>query len=123
MQNVEIACHSYEDIKPKKGDFVYFDPPYIPSDKVSFTQYSKSDFGEKDHRKLAEFCSKLNRKGVKYMISNSNTDTTKNIYVNSKHIQSHEIQVMRTISGSKDKRGMAGELIITNYNEYDGRLF
>ena len=123
LQNVEIACHSYEDIKPKKGDFVYFDPPYIPLDKVSFTQYSKSDFGEKDHRKLAEFCSKLDKRGVNYMISNSNTDMTKDIYVHSEHIEFHEIQVMRTISGSKNNRGLAGELIITNYNEYDGRLF
>ena len=57
------------------------------------------------------------------MISNSNTDMTKDIYVHSKHIEFHEIQVMRTISSSKNNRGMAGELIITNYNEYDGRLF
>ena len=123
LQNVEIACHSYENINPKEGDFVYFDPPYIPVDKVSFTQYSRSDFGEKDHRKLAEFCSKLDKNGIKYMISNSNTDMTKDIYVHSERIQSHEIQVMRTISGSKNNRGMANELIITNYNEYDGRLF
>ncbi|MAV13423.1 MAG: hypothetical protein CMC28_00325 [Flavobacteriaceae bacterium] len=123
LQNIEIACHSYENIDPKKGDFVYLDPPYIPLDKLSFTQYSKSDFGEKDHRKLAKFCVKLDKRGVNYMISNSNTDMTKDIYVHSEHIQFHEIQVMRTISGSKNNRGMAGELIITNYNEYDGRLF
>ena len=123
LQSVDISCHSYEDINPKKGDFVYFDPPYIPMDKISFTQYSKSDFGEKDHRKLSEFCIKLDKRGVNYMISNSNTDMTKDIYVHSENIQSHEIQVMRTISGSKNNRGMAGELIITNYNQYDGRLF
>ena len=57
------------------------------------------------------------------MISYSNTDMTKNIYVKSEHIEFHEIQVMRTISGSKNNRVMAVELIITNYNQYDGRLF
>ena len=115
LKNVQIECHGYENIEPKKGDFVYFDPPYISLDKVSFTQYSKNDFGEKDHRKLASFCSKLDDSGVKYMISNSNTEMTKDIYVTGNNIKIKEFKVMRTIAGSSNKRGLANEIIIKNY--------
>ena len=115
LQDITIKCHGYEHIKPNEGDFVYFDPPYIPLDKTSFTKYSSDDFVEKDHRKLADFCSKLDDDGVFFMISNSSTKLTKEIY---SQFTLKEIQVMRTIAGSHSKRGMANELIITNYNNF-----
>ena len=115
LQNIIIKCHGYEHIKPKEGDFVYFDPPYIPLDKTSFTKYSSDDFGEKDHRNLADFCCKLSKNGIFFMISNSNTKLTKEIY---SQFTLKEIQVMRTIAGSHSKRGMANELIITNYDNF-----
>jgi DNA adenine methylase len=115
LQDITIKCHGYEHIKPNEGDFVYFDPPYIPLDKTSFTKYSSDDFGEKDHRNLVDFCCKLSNNGIYFMISNSNTPLTKEIY---SQFTLQEIQVMRTIAGSHSNRGMAKELIITNYNKF-----
>tara|TARA_Y100000768_G_C23985251_1_gene688417 strand:+ start:833 stop:1678 length:846 start_codon:yes stop_codon:yes gene_type:complete len=115
LKNIEIKCHGYDDIKPNKGDFVYFDPPYIPLEKTSFTKYSSDDFFEKDHRLLMNFCRKLDQNGVYFMISNSNTSLTKEIYSN---FNIKEIQVMRTIAGSHSKRGIAKELVITNYSDF-----
>jgi len=115
LQDITIECHGYEHIKPEKGDFVYLDPPYIPLDKTSFTKYSSDDFAEKDHRNLVDFCSKLNDDGIFFMISNSSTPLTKEIYG---QFTLKEIQVMRTIAGSHSKRGMAKELIITNYTDF-----
>ena len=45
-----------------QGDFVYIDPPYIPIDKVSFTQYSKNDFGLEDHINYSNFLEKISNK-------------------------------------------------------------
>ncbi|MDC3013441.1 DNA adenine methylase [Candidatus Marinimicrobia bacterium] len=115
LKNIEIKCHGYDSIKPNEGDFVYFDPPYIPLEKTSFTKYSSDDFFEKDHRLLMNFCRKLDQNGVYFMISNSNTSLTKEIYSN---FNIKEIQVMRTIAGSHSKRGIAKELVITNYSDF-----
>ena len=110
LNSVEIGCHGYDKIKPKKGDFVYFDPPYLPLEKNSFTKYSKDDFKEKDHVTLKRFCNKLDKEGILFMISNSSTDLTKEIYSD---FNIREIEVMRTIAGSHDKRGLVKEVVIT----------
>ena len=115
LQPVDIQCHGYEKIKPKKGDLVYFDPPYLPLEETSFTKYSSEDFSEKDHVTLKQFCNKLDQKGIFFMISNSNTELTKEIYSDFNIL---ELQVMRTIAGSHSKRGMADEVLITNYTDF-----
>ncbi len=114
LQNVEIACHSYEDINPQEGDFVYFDPPYIPVDNVSFTKYSKDDFSRDEHIKLSEFCSKLTESGVYFMLSNSDTAESRDIYSSEeRYIKSFLVQ--RNIASKAKNRKKVKELIITNY--------
>ena len=49
------------------------------------------------------------------MISNSSTDLTKEIYSD---FNIREIEVMRTIAGSHDKRGLVKEVVITNYTDF-----
>ncbi|PIE85256.1 modification methylase [Candidatus Gracilibacteria bacterium] len=79
----EIKLQSFEQVleKAKKGDFVYFDPPYdVLTESANFTSYDKSGFGQDMQRKLAEVCKKLDKKGVKFMLSNHNTPFIREIY-------------------------------------------
>jgi len=65
----------------RKDDFVYFDPPYQPlSQTASFTGYTKDLFKEADQERLAEAFRKLDKKGCKVMLSNSDTKFVRGLY-------------------------------------------
>jgi len=103
----------YESIKEaKKGDFVYFDPPYYPLKKESFTTYTKDNFLENEQEKLAEVFRELDKKGCKIMLSNSDTDFIKNLY---KGYKINLVSAKRMINCDATKRGAINEVVITNY--------
>ncbi|MEM2786240.1 MAG: Dam family site-specific DNA-(adenine-N6)-methyltransferase [Candidatus Nitrosotenuis sp.] len=59
LKKTEIALASFEAVekKARKGDFVYFDPPYVPLNKTSsFTKYYKDDFDLDAQFALRELC-------------------------------------------------------------------
>tara|TARA_B100000686_G_C16581117_1_gene858177 strand:+ start:21 stop:881 length:861 start_codon:yes stop_codon:yes gene_type:complete len=116
LQNIELACHGYEDSidKIKEGDFVYIDPPYIPIDLKSFTKYSKDDFDKKEHKKLSDFCDSINNKGAYFMLSNSDTKDTRDIYLKEGRF-SKKFSVSRSIASKGKNRVKAKEIIVTNY--------
>ena len=96
-----------------KGDFVYFDPPYMPLSKTSyFTGYTHSGFNERDQERLAETFMKLSKKGVYVMESNSSTEFIKELY---KDFNMVEVDARRNINSVGTKRDAVKELIITNY--------
>ncbi len=65
----------------KKDDFVYLDPPYLPSSSTAdFTSYHEDGFGYRDHQRLAEECHRLDKLGAKFLLSNSNTPEAKDLY-------------------------------------------
>ena len=97
----------------KKGDFVYFDPPYDTYDeKTTFTTYSKSDFGKEEQKRLAKVFTELSNRGVQVMLSNHNTPFIQELY------SSYNIKVIkarRIINSNPLGRGHVEEVIITNY--------
>lgn len=99
----------------KKGDFVYFDPPYDTwEDKGSFTSYSKNPFGKDEQKRLADVYKFLSDKGAYVMLSNHNTEFIRNLYQNF-HI--HIVEARRMINSKADGRGNVEEVLITNYEK------
>lgn len=96
-----------------KGTFVYLDPPYDPvSDTSSFTGYSKGGFNRNDQIRLRECCDDLNKRGLKFMLSNSATDFIKEQY-DAYHITI--VQAKRAINSVSTKRGEVDEVVVRNY--------
>jgi DNA adenine methylase len=110
-----IRLADFEDTvaEATKGDFVYFDPPYVPvSATASFTSYSSEGFCLDSQRRLASIMLKLRKKGVRAMTSNSFTDITAEIYGK---MRQQVILAPRMVSARAAGRGEIKELLITNY--------
>ena len=93
--------------------FVYFDPPYRPLDKTSFTRYTQSDFGMKDQEALRNLCLDLDERGAMFMLSNSDTSST--LYADNPAFKIEIVKAPRFVNSRADKRGAVNELLITNY--------
>lgn len=98
--------------KPKKGDFVYFDPPYDIVGNQSFTTYTKVGFGRDEQTRLRDNFRSLSDKGVNVMLSNSNTEFIRELY---KDFNIHIVQARRNINSQSSGRGKVEEVIVTNY--------
>ena len=74
MNDVKILSVDFEEAvkDAKKGDFVYFDPPY-DSDTKSFTSYTETGFDKSEQTRLARVFKELDKKGVYVMLSNHST--------------------------------------------------
>lgn len=116
LQGVTIAHQGFDAVlaEAKAGDFVYFDPPYHPlSPTASFTAYAADDFGPEDQIRLAAVFRRLDAKGVKIMLSNSDTPFVRDLYEGF-HIQ--QVWAPRAINRDASKRKGVPELVVTNYD-------
>jgi len=97
----------------KKDAFVYFDPPYDPVSKSSnFTGYVHNGFDSSDQTRLKNLCDKLDRKGVKFLLSNSSTKLILDLYSN------YDVKIVkanRAVNSDGSKRGEVDEVLIRNY--------
>lgn len=115
--NIRILNVDFEDAlkNAKKGAFVYFDPPYDPvSDSSSFTGYAKGGFDRNEQIRLKKLCDKLNKRGIKFLLSNSSTDFIRDLYDEEDYII-ETIGAKRAINSKGDQRGEIDEVLIRNY--------
>ena len=112
-RNVTLkSCDFEEAVKDaKKGDFIYFDPPY-DSDTETFNSYTKDGFGKEEQVRLARVYKELSDKGCYVMLSNHNTKLINELYGD---FNIHVIEAKRNINANGKKRGKVEEVIITNY--------
>lgn len=112
--NVTITCFDFEKAceSVAKGDFVYFDSPYVPeSVTASFTDYTMDGFTLDDYERLSVLFKRLDKIGAKVMLSNNDVSLVRNLY-DGYNVQS--INVKRMINRNASKR-TGKEVIITNY--------
>lgn len=113
--DVTLKCGDYRDALNgiRKGSFVYLDPPYMPlSSSSSFTGYTASGFGEEEQIALKEQCDILNRRGVKFLLSNSSCDFIEDLY--GEYIVTI-VGAKRAINSNAEKRGEIDEVLVRNY--------
>ncbi len=122
LKGVKILHQDYKKTiaDAKKGDFVYFDPPYAPlSPTSSFTSYTKDGFGEQQQLELRDTFYKLHKKGCFVMLSNSNSDFINKIYgelkKKDKKIKITKLGANRMINSNASKRGKIKEVLVVNY--------
>lgn len=97
----------------RRGAFVYLDPPYMPiSSSSSFTGYTENGFNEDKQRELKELCDKLDKKGIKFLQSNSDCEVIRELY-SSYRIKT--IKAKRAINSKGNSRGEINEVLIYNY--------
>jgi len=116
-KKVSIKCQDFGTVldNAKKGDFVYFDPPYQPiSQTANFTSYTTRDFTINDLKRLSKVCQDLDSRGCKILLSNSNCkEVTQTFSKNSWKVV--KIQANRAINCNSKKRTGHSELLIKNY--------
>jgi len=97
----------------KRGDFIYFDPPYDPlSETSSFTGYSLHQFGKAEQERLRDLFDALTRKGCLVMLSNSSTGFIAGLYADYNIIR---VPASRNINSVASGRQKIDEFLILNY--------
>ena len=118
LQGIEIKQQDYKEVlkKAKKGDFVYFDPPYYPvSDTAKFTGYTADVFLGKEQEELRDVVLELSKRGCFVMLSNSDTPFINKIYSGFKGIKITKVEAGRAINSNGAGRGKITEVLVTNY--------
>ena len=115
LQKDELYCGDFTIAlkNAKRGDFVYFDPPYFPISKTSnFTGYTKDGFGENEQKKLLKTYKELDSKGCFVLLSNSYSDFISELYA---EFEPETVHANRMINCKGDQRGKIKELIVRNW--------
>ncbi len=93
-------------------DFVYFDPPYYKLGGYSdFNRYTPDQFKESEHIRLAALCRELDQRGIRWAVSNSDTNFTRELF---KGYCFTPVNARREINLKSEHRNIS-ELLFTNY--------
>jgi DNA adenine methylase len=115
LQRVKVLNTDFETATKgaKRGDFVYFDPPYQPLTKTAnFTDYNALGFPFSEQERLAGLFRKLTKKGVYAMLSNSKVPEIEMLYDD---FFIETVMAKRFINCNGERRSGIPEVIVTNY--------
>lgn len=113
LHGVELVVGDFGEVvgKARRGDFAYFDPPYVPLSVTScFTSYAADGFGSDDQRRLRVVASKLKTRGVHILLSNSSAPFVRELYATGFKVS--EVAANRAVNCRADRRGSVKELLI-----------
>lgn len=115
LQGVKIVCTDYAKlvVRAGVGDFVYFDPPYIPaSTTANFTGYTSDGFDIEDQVELSECITSVVKRGANVLLSNSDTLESRRIFGRGVW-QVDKVFARRNINSDGAKRGAVGEILVS----------
>ena len=122
LSKVDIYCGDYKRVFSHLGkgyNFVHLDPPYRPLlGSSNFKDYSRSGFGDTEQVELKFFCDKLQAKGCKLMLSNSdstNEDGSSYFKTLYEGYSFGKVLASRFINAYAEKRVKQSEVLIKNY--------
>jgi DNA adenine methylase len=96
----------------RRGDFVYFDPPYVPlSATSSFTSYTSGGFDAARQIRLRDTARNLKRRGVHVLLSNSSAPLVRDLYSDGFTLTT--VSATRVLNSKTTSRGAITELIIS----------
>lgn len=113
--NIILSSGDYEDVLTEinENSFVYLDPPYHPiSENSNFTGYVQGGWDIFDQTRLRDTCNELNKKGVKFLLSNSSSPIIKDLY---EEYKITTVKANRSINSNGADRGEVDEFLIRNY--------
>ena len=124
LANIEILNQDFTYVTDlaERGDVCYLDPPYDPvSETADFTSYSRNGFDAQEQIRLRDTCLKLDGKGVVFILSNSYTNTIKDLYED-EGFNLMTVQARRMVNSKSERRGDVKEVIITNSPKKSDKL-
>ncbi len=117
LQGVEFRSADFERAirDAQRGDFIYLDPPYAPVSPTSdFTAYAAGGFDFNDQLRLRDTLVKLGRRGVQFMLSNSDAVGLRALY-EKQGWDVQRVRASRSINSKSSRRGKVYELVVRNY--------
>lgn len=116
--DVVLCSGPYADVLVQPGDLVFIDPPYYPSSTSRFTAYWKDGFAVEDQHKLCDYIKGLDRRGIRFIMTNAPCDEVRRLYAGFKQ---KEVCVKRQMRNAKRTEGAASgtlapnEIIVWNF--------
>jgi DNA adenine methylase len=115
LEGVEVFSGEFTDgVKgARRGDFVYFDPPYVPvSTTANFTSYAAGQFGWAEQQRLADLFARLAHRGVLVMLSNSDTPAVRELY---RAYRIDRVVAARSVNSNPERRGKVAEVVVRSF--------
>ena len=114
LQDAQLEAQDFRKTleEARRGDFIYFDPPYLPVSVYSdFKRYTPDQFRDADQVELARVFRELDSKGCRVVLSNSEHPRTRELYAG---FSIHLVSAPRFINCKPGGRGNVAELVVAN---------
>jgi DNA adenine methylase len=111
LSGVRLVVADFEPMlrRASDRDAVYLDPPYVPvSETARFAEYQAAQFDAAAHRRLASVFQGLVSRGVRVVLSNSDTPLTRELYSEFDH---DFLLARRNINSNGTRRGPVREIL------------
>lgn len=118
--DIKFLNHSYNEIKIDKlkaNDFIYLDPPYLPT----ITSYTENGgWTPKKEQQMYDFLDNLNKQNIKFAMSNISIYRNEINHMLNKWSQNYKVHNLdytykNNNSHQKDNTALTQEVLITNY--------